>query len=163
MAKKFLKNDYLHISECEYIVLRKTIFYSRVNCLTNFIFGMKYSKCKNRIKMNTHIVSKRFKKCVWKKIPLIIYWFLLFLYMQFSRKANWKYWSFTKLNGMLHKSTKDFCCSPLTFTCIMCDVTNCSTDDICVWENLRKNILQYSDDSLPCCCLLPEKSWKFPN
>ena len=105
---------------------------------------------------------------------MIFYWFLLFLYMQFSRKANWKYWSFTKLNGMLHKSTKDFCCSPLTFTCIMCDVTNCSTDDICVWENLRKNIQQYvcmyvcmyifkySDDSLPCCCLLPEKSWKVP-
>ena len=45
------------------------------------------------LRMSTHRVGEQFKKCVWIKIPLNFYWFLLFLYSLEKRAEN----SFTKL------------------------------------------------------------------
>ena len=36
------------------------------------------------LRKSTHKVGKHFKKCVWKKIPLIFYWFLFVFYIHNS-------------------------------------------------------------------------------
>ena len=50
------------------------------------------------LRMNTHRVNKHFKKCkkcVWSKIALIFYWFLLCFLHAILEKASWKYCSLT--------------------------------------------------------------------
>ena len=39
-------------------------------------------------RMSTHKDGKHFKKCVWTKIPLIFYWFLLFLYNSLENQTE---------------------------------------------------------------------------